>query len=146
MPFSFLMPLRGKVSDVSSSPDPTFAKGLLGPGFVIHPDDHVVRAPVDGIVELVYPTRHVMAIRMENRVSIMIHLGFDERLRGDVIEVLVEPGQILRQGDIMARFDASLLALPFEALATTVVFVQKKQLTIREHPAETPALYSLEVE
>ena len=146
MPFSFLMPLRGKAFDVSSSPDPTFAKGLLGPGFVIHPDDHVVRAPVDGVIELIYPSRHVMAIRMENGISVMIHLGFDERLRGNVIEVLVESGQTLGQGDIMARFDAALLALPFEALATAVVFVQKKQLTVRGYSADTPARYELEVE
>lgn len=146
MPFSFLMPIKGKVSDVSSAPDPTFAKGLLGPGFVIHPDDHVVRAPVDGVIELIYPTKHVMAIRIKNGVSVMIHIGFDDRLRGDVIKMRIQPGEAVRRGDIIATFEPSLLALPFEAVAITVVFVQKKQLIIKRHTADNPRQYDLEVE
>ncbi|MFP4178114.1 MAG: PTS glucose transporter subunit IIA [Acholeplasmataceae bacterium] len=129
---ALIMPVEGRIYDLEYSPDDTFRRGTAGPGFVIDPADHVLYAPFTGTIELIYPTRHVIVIRSLSGVDVMIHIGFDrEHLRGEAIELMVEPGQTVSTGDPLASFDRELLALSYAQKAILVIFLQKKGIELR---------------
>ena len=43
-------------------------------GFAIEPTEGVVQSPVDGIVEVVFPTGHAVGLRSDDGSEILIHL------------------------------------------------------------------------
>jgi PTS system glucose-specific IIA component len=86
-----LSPVAGVRQDVSTTPDPVFAAGLVGPGAAIlpAPGRQEARSPVDGVLA-------------------KLHLGMDTvRLNGDGFEVLVTEGDRISAGDPVVRWDPS---------------------------------------
>ena len=51
-------PMNGKVYSLEDVPDPAFARGMIGEGIAIEPEDGVVYAPVDGTIQSVFETEH----------------------------------------------------------------------------------------
>ena len=54
--------------------DEIFAQQLLGKTFAIKPQDDMITAPVSGTLEVLYPTGHAFAIRMENGAGVLVHI------------------------------------------------------------------------
>lgn len=128
---SMIMPVEGRLFDLKDSPDDTFRTGLAGAGFVIDPTDHVIRAPITGTIELIYPSRHVLVIRSVSGVDVMIHIGFDQtRFRNEAIDLKVSSGQTVESGVPLASFDKKLLDLPYSRKAILVIFLQKKAIAL----------------
>ena len=79
-----LSPVAGVRQDVSATPDPVFAAGLVGPGAAILPvpGPQVALAPVDGVLKKVHP--HAFVIVTDSGPGVLVHLGMDTvRLGGD---------------------------------------------------------------
>ncbi|MBE0701201.1 MAG: PTS glucose transporter subunit IIA [Acholeplasmataceae bacterium] len=146
MSFSFLMPVLGEIEDVSKTPDDTFSKGLVGVGFVVYPSDMRFYAPVDGIIEMIYPTKHALSIHSNEGLSILIHVGFSNQLRESVFSYHVVLNQKVKQGDLLFELSSHVLSLDKHDLATTVVFIQKKHMhVVSTHCIEGRNRYILEV-
>jgi len=131
MKVSYVAPIKGEHLDISLAPDETFREGLLGPGFVIYPKDHQVFAPMDGKISLLFPTHHAIAITDAHGLNVLIHVGFGTvDLKGEGFTVHKKLHDDVKQGDLILSFDYAFLREHAFSLATAVVFLQKKALTI----------------
>lgn len=131
MKIHYLQPIRGEQSDVSASPDDVFSKKLVGVGFVIYPSDYKVYAPVDGIIKLIFPTKHAIAIQHESGINVLIHVGFSNvDSRGEGFTLHTTLNQTVKKGDLILEFDTEYLKSRTSSLAIPVVFMQKEDMRI----------------
>lgn len=131
MKISYVAPIKGEHLDISLAPDETFREGLLGPGFVIYPKDHHVYAPMDGKISLLFPTHHAIAITDTHGLNMLIHVGFGTvDLKGEGFTVHKKLHDDVKKGDLLLSFDYDFLRDHAFSLATAVVFLQKKALSI----------------
>ena len=99
-------PIEGAMISVKKVNDPTFAEEILGQGIAIIPKMGSVVAPVDGIINLVFDTKHAISMTSTQGAEILIHIGLDTvNLRGQFFETHVEPDQSVKQGDLLIEFD-----------------------------------------
>ena len=100
-----LQPVKGKVIPLEEIPDETFAQGVLGKGVGICPEDNIAVAPFDGTVIHVSDTKHGIALE-SNGMEVLIHIGIDTvKLKGEGFECFVRPGDTVRAGQPLIRFD-----------------------------------------
>ena len=99
-------PLTGRVVPLEEVSDEAFAAKVLGDGIAVCPSEGVLRAPLDGRVDQVFETRHALTLLCAGDVELLLHVGIDTvALKGQCFETLVTPGQRIKQGDILIRFD-----------------------------------------
>lgn len=72
----------------------------------IKPNNDEVRAPFDGKIISVFPTKHAIGLKSENGVELLIHLGINTvNLKGKYFDAKVKTGQEVKQGDLLETFD-----------------------------------------
>lgn len=99
-------PLKGSVVELKNIKDPVFSKGTIGKGIGINPTNNEVRAPFNGKVISVFPTKHAIGLKSENGVELLIHLGIDTvNLNGKYFNLKVKEGQDIKKGDLLEEFD-----------------------------------------
>lgn len=100
---------EGTVIPLSEVSDKAFASGALGKGIGILPSnaEETVVSPIEGVVTVVFPTKHAFGITTKNGVELLIHIGVDTvNLDGKYFEGFVEQGQEVKKGDILAKYQA----------------------------------------
>lgn len=103
-------PLRGEVLPISESNDEVFAFKAMGDGVAINPTDHVVYAPADATVSLVFPTKHAIGFTLPDGVELLLHVGIDTvKLDGESFETFVNQGDKVKKGDKLLSFDRDLI-------------------------------------
>ena len=99
-------PMAGEAVDISQVPDPTFSSGAMGNGIAIQPTDGKVCSPVNGTVDMMFDTGHAVTLVSDNGIEILIHVGLETvGLNGAPFQVKVQPGQKVKQGDILMIAD-----------------------------------------
>lgn len=116
-------PVSGTVIAMKDVKDEAFSRGILGFGVAIIPTEGVICAPVDGTVTNSSFIKHAVAIKDENGVEIIIHVGLNTvTLNGQHFERMVESGQQVKTGDILVKFDReALLEKGFDLITPVVV-------------------------
>ena len=129
-------PLEGRAVPLSEVPDPIFAAEKLGPGIAIEPTGNTVVAPADGTVLLVQKSGHAVALRLDNGIEMLIHVGLDTvQLNGEGFEVHVERKQHVRAGDKLITFDPEFIRSKDLPLITPVVISNAKKFgAVESHP------------
>ncbi len=118
-------PVKGWVAPLAEVPDPAFSGGMLGEGVAIEPTGDSLHAPFDGVVLTVAATRHAVALRADNGVEVLIHVGLETvALGGAGFELSVEAGQRVARGQRLGRFDLDLLARRARSLITPVLVTE----------------------
>jgi PTS system glucose-specific IIC component len=147
MKIDYQSPILGKHLDISYAPDDTFSRGMLGVGFVIFPEDDRIYSPIDGIISLVFPTKHAIAVKHVSGINILIHLGFGTvDLKGEGIHLCVTLHDEVKQGDLLMTFDKPFLEKNAISLATPVVFLQKEHLNVvADKSVDTLYKYELDI-
>lgn len=101
-----LSPLDGKCIDISEVKDRTFADKLLGDGIAILPSSAVVRAPIDGEIKMIFPTKHAFGIKGDDGLEILIHIGINTvELDGKGFVALKNVNDKVKAGDQVIIFD-----------------------------------------
>lgn len=99
-------PLRGQVTPLSEVNDATFSAGLMGKGVAVVPVQGKLYSPVDGMVDLLFKTHHVIGIKSNQGAEILIHIGIGTvKLDGQCFTAMVEKGQKVKKGDLLIEFD-----------------------------------------
>ena len=70
-------PVSGKAVPMSEVSDPTFSQEILGKGAAIIPSEGKIVAPADGLVTMVFDTKHALSVQTESGAELIIHIGLD---------------------------------------------------------------------
>lgn len=101
-----ISPIQGTAVELKNVDDPVFSAGTIGKGLAVQPNNNEVRAPFDGEVISVFPTKHAIGLKSENGVELLIHLGINTvNLKGKYFDAKVAAGQKVKQGDLLETFD-----------------------------------------
>lgn len=115
-------PLKGKAIKLSSVKDETFASLVLGDGIAIEPEQGLVYAPFNGIVSMVFPTKHAIGLTSDDGVELMIHVGLNTvELNGQYFEALVSDGDKITTGMPLLKFDMAAIKKAGYLLTTPVI-------------------------
>ena len=104
-------PVNGTVVPMTEASDETFASCMLGNGVVIHPSDGMVTAPCGGeITVFMEDSKHAVGLKTEYGFDLLLHIGIDTvSLQGQGFESFIKPGQKVKAGDRLVRFDKALI-------------------------------------
>lgn len=115
-------PLKGEVKPLSEVKDEVFSKGALGKGIAIEPKEGKVVAPVNGTIEMVFPTGHAIAITSDNGAEILIHIGMDTvQLEGKHFYPKVKQGDHVKAGEVLLEFDVNAIEEAGYSLITPII-------------------------
>ena len=132
-------PIQGQIAPLKAAKDAAFAQGTLGRGILIYPEKGEVRAPFDGTVMTLFPTKHAIGMVSETGLELLIHVGLDTvQLEGKYFESLVQQGERVKQGDLLLRFDKKKIEKEGYSLETPVIVTNYTDyLDILENQGET---------
>lgn len=99
-------PLIGHTIPLSAVKDDVFSTGMMGKGLAILPEKGEVRAPFDGQVVSVFPTKHAIGLKSNTGIELLIHIGLDTvNLKGEHFDANVQINDLVKAGDILEKFD-----------------------------------------
>ncbi|WP_234123635.1 beta-glucoside-specific PTS transporter subunit IIABC [Clostridium hydrogenum] len=102
----FNAPVEGKLIPLSEVKDEVFSNKLMGEGIAIIPSKGELYAPVNGIIKMIFETKHSLAMKSEDGTEILFHVGLDTvNLNGKYFYPEVSVGKSVKQGDLLLRFD-----------------------------------------
>ncbi len=100
------LPINGKVIPLEEIEDGVFSEKMLGEGVAVEPSEGKVYAPFDGIVEMVYDTKHALGLLSDSGVELLIHVGIDTvQLAGKFYDVKVSNGQKIKKDELLMKID-----------------------------------------
>lgn len=103
---TLVSPLSGLVKPLTEVSDPAFSSLAMGKGIAIEPRAGEVTSPVDGVVTMLFPTRHAIGIQSDSGAEILIHIGINTvALQGKHFTSAVQQGDRVKKGDVLIHFD-----------------------------------------
>lgn len=103
-------PLTGEVVDLKDVPDEVFASGVAGQGIAVKPSVGEVKAPCNGVISVLFPSKHAIGIAAEDGTERLIHIGLNTvMLEGQGFETLVEQGDQVKEGQPLLKFDIDFI-------------------------------------
>ncbi|HDA1792557.1 TPA: PTS transporter subunit IIABC [Staphylococcus aureus] len=118
-------PLTGEVTPLSEVPDQVFSEKMIGDGIAIKPSQGEVRAPFNGKVQMIFPTKHAIGLVSDSGLELLIHIGLDTvKLNGEGFTLHVEEGQEVKQGDLLINFDLDYIRNHAKSDITPIIVTQ----------------------
>lgn len=115
-------PLSGAAKPLSESPDPVFSQGVMGQGIVIEPDKGELVAPIDGVVSVLFPSKHAVGLISDEGIELLMHIGMDTvSLDGKGFTAEVKQGDRVSAGDVLIRFDIQTIQEAGYPVTTPVI-------------------------
>lgn len=100
------LPFDGTVLPITEVNDYLFNKKIMGEGVAVDPKSNYLYSPVDGEIVLLYETKHAVAIKTEEGIQILIHIGLGSaRLEGKGFASYVKVGDSVKKGDKLMYID-----------------------------------------
>ncbi|MEG0469960.1 MAG: PTS glucose transporter subunit IIA, partial [Longicatena sp.] len=70
------------------------------------PEIGELRAPADGVIKMVFETKHAIGMETTNGTELLFHVGIDTvELNGKCFEAHVTSGDHVKRGDLLLSFD-----------------------------------------
>lgn len=130
-PLLLLAPLSGVLLPLAAVPDPVFADGLFGDGVAIDPLSGTLLAPCDGTVVHLAVSGHALTLQAPGGAQVLLHIGIDTvTLRGEGFAPCVAPGDTVRQGDVLIRFDVDAVARLASSLVTVMAIANGEAFAV----------------
>ena len=115
-------PIEGTVCVITEVNDPVFQQKIVGDGVAILPCKGRVVAPADGVVSLLFETKHAISLQLVKGVELLIHVGLDTvKLQGEFFKAYVGTGDPIQAGDLLLEFDIEKIKAAGYDLITPVV-------------------------
>ena len=114
--------VSGKSIPLSEVPDEVFAQKMAGDGIAIDSTGDTVVAPADGVLTLVFKTKHAFALSLDNGLELLVHIGIETvGLNGEGFEQLVEQGTKVKAGTPIIKFDREFIKSKGLSLITPIL-------------------------
>lgn len=99
-------PMYGRYVNIKKVKDSTFSQEILGKSFAVEPTEGLVVAPFSGVVSTLFKTKHAIAIKSDEGVDMLIHVGIDTvKLEGQFFSSDVKSGDHFEKGTVLLSFD-----------------------------------------
>ncbi len=86
--------------------DEMFSQQTMGQTIAIEPSDGTIASPVNGTIEMIFPTGHAFGLRMKDGTGLLVHIGVDTvNLKGQGFTVLKKQGDSVKAGEPVVRVD-----------------------------------------
>ncbi len=119
---SIAAPLSGQVIELKAVNDEVFSKEIMGKGAAIVPDEGIVCAPFDGVINAIFPTKHAIGMTGKEGVEVLIHIGLDTvELNGEHYEAFVNNGDHVKKNDVLVKFDIEAIKKAGYDVTTPVI-------------------------
>lgn len=97
---------NGKMISPKEINDPMFAEEMMGQTIEFILSDGEVVAPATGKLEVLFPTGHAFALRMNDGTGLLVHIGIDTvNLKGKGFKVLKKQGDKVKAGETVVKVD-----------------------------------------
>ncbi len=121
--FKIISPAKGKIKSITEVQDEAFSSKSMGDGFAIEPSKGEVYSPIDGVVEMLFPTLHALGLKSSNGTEILIHIGIETvELDGEGFKAFVSQGQKIKAGDKLIEFDMEFIKTKVPSTDIMVIF------------------------
>lgn len=119
----FNAPIEGELIPLSEVKDEVFSNKLMGDGIAIIPSKGELYAPIDGTIEMVYETKHSLAMKSDNGSEILFHVGLDTvNLKGKYFNPIVSVGDHVKKGDLLLKFDLKkIVEAGFDPVTVSII-------------------------
>lgn len=108
--YTLLSPISGKLTDITTLPDPVFAEKMLGDGFAVNPSENTVRSPISGTIIEIHDSLHAYGIESSNGLQILVHIGINTvELNNAGFKPMVKKGDKIKAGDPLADVNFGLI-------------------------------------
>jgi PTS system sucrose-specific IIC component len=115
-------PMTGNSKPMSEAPDAVFASLAMGNGAVIFPSEGEVYSPVNGMVSMLFDTKHAIGLVGDDGCEILIHIGVDTvELGGLPFTAHVSIGDPVKAGQLLITADLSAIEEAGKPTATMVI-------------------------
>ncbi|NFD86960.1 PTS glucose transporter subunit IIA [Clostridium botulinum] len=115
-------PIEGEIINITEVPDEVFSGKALGDGFAIKPKEGKVISPIDGEIAVLFPTKHAIAIKGDNGLELLVHIGIDTvNLNGEGFITHISQGDKVKKGDLMITFDKKTIESKAKSSVTPIV-------------------------
>ena len=119
--------VSGKVVCLEDVSDPVFSEKMAGDGVGIIPDSSIICSPVDGVVSMLFPTKHAIGIHCQDNTDILIHIGIDTvELEGKPFITKVKKGDQVKIEDPLIQADFKAIKNAGYDITTLLLVVNKK--------------------
>ena len=119
---AIISPLTGNARELCTANDPVFAQGVMGQGVLIDPTEGELVSPVDGIVSVLFPTKHAVGLVSSDGVELLMHIGMDTvNLEGEGFIAHVAQGDHVKAGDKLISFDIAAIKAAGYVVETPVI-------------------------
>lgn len=123
-------PMNGEIIKLEEVPDEVFSSKLLGDGFAIKPEDNKVYSPADGTIEVLFPTKHALAIKTVEGPEVLIHVGVDTvKLNGEGFTTYIKQGDKVKRGDLLISFNYEYVLQKCNTLISPVIVTNMKSVS-----------------
>lgn len=103
-------PVKGTLIPPNYINDPVFKEEMMGQTIGIIPSDNTFVCPVNGIVEVTFPTGHAYGIKSNDGKSYLVHVGIDTvSLEGKGFKSYIKKGEYVKAGQKAVIVDFDIL-------------------------------------
>lgn len=125
-----LSPVDGQVIELSAVPDEVFSRRMVGDGVAVLPASNIIKAPVDGIIKMIFKTNHAFTIVSADGIEILVHVGIDTiELKGQGFERLAEEKAKVKAGTPVLKVDFDYLKSMGKHIATPVLIATMDKIS-----------------
>ena len=101
---------NGKIIDITTVKDETFASKVLGDGIAIETTGDTIVSPVSGTLSMVAETGHAFGVVRDDGVEFLIHIGIDTvKMDGMGFTTLKKTAAKVKAGEPVVKVDLGLL-------------------------------------
>lgn len=130
-------PVKGKCIDITEVKDKVFASKVIGDGYAVMPYDNVICSPCDGIMTMIFPSKHAFGIKMKDGKEILIHIGIDTvQLNGEGFTALKKVNEHVKVGEPVIEFDKLNIENQDYDLTTMVIVTNQSNSMKKENLGE----------